>query len=128
MTSDCVCPGFSVTYECTVRGTENGFTVWQGSAFNCASNEIALRHQRYSSEEGALGECNGGSILGRSLRIAGGSFYTSQLSVRVSHEVMGKTVECILDDINSTSRLIGNAIVPVNITTGWCHCSKLKVQ
>ena len=114
ITSDCACPSYRVTYECTVQGTENGFTVWRGSAFNCVSNEITLRHRLFMSEQGALGECNGGSILGRSFRITGGSFYTSQLSVRVSPEVAGKTVECVLDDIIFTS--IGNATV--NVSTG----------
>ena len=116
ITSDCICPGFSLTYECTVKGTESGFTVWRGSAFSCASNEITLRHRRFTSEEGALGECNRGAILGSSLRIMAGSFYTSRLSVRVSPEVIGKSIECILDDINVTSKSIGNATV--NITTG----------
>ena len=121
---DCVCPGLSLTYECTVKGTVNGFTVWRGSAFDCASNEIILRHRRFTSEEGAQGECNRGLILGSSLRIVDGSFYTSQLSIRVSPEVIGKTIECILDDTNVTSKSIGNATI--NITTGKCPNTYFK--
>ena len=99
-------------------GTNAGFTVWQGSAFNCTSNNIILRHTRFTLvDQGALGECNKGSIVGRSLRLEEvGSFYISQLSVRVSPEVIGKSIECILDDTDVTFRLIGSATV--NITTG----------
>ena len=88
-TSECVCPDFGVTYECTVMGTENGFTVWRGSALDCIGNEITLRHRLFTSGEGARGECNSGSVLGRSLRLETGSFYVSQLSIRNSSEVVG---------------------------------------
>ena len=114
--SECTCPGFNVTYECTVMGTDAGFTVWRGSAFNCASNDIILRHMRFASVEGAMGECNKGSIVGHSVTVEAGSFYISQLNVRVSPEVIGENIECILDDTNVTFGLIGSATV--NITTG----------
>ena len=105
-----------MTYECVVKGTDAGFTVWRGSALDCASNEIILRHSRYSSVEGAMGECNKGSIVGRSLRLESGSFYVSQISVRVSSEVIGESIDCVLDDANVTFRLIGSAII--NVTAG----------
>ena len=112
-TDICICPGSSLTYECTVMGTIDGFTIWRGSAFNCEGNEITLRHRLFTSG-GAMGECNRGSIVGRSLRIANGSFYTSQLSIRVSSEVIGEGIECLHEDTNII--LIGHAIV--NVTTG----------
>ena len=119
ITSECVCPGFSVIYECSVMGTENGFTVWQGSALDCIGNEITLRHRLFSMslEGGAQGECNSGSVLGRSLRVDDdGSFYVSQLSIRNSSEVIGETIECVLFDTNVTDKEIGHAVV--NTTTG----------
>ena len=100
-------------------GTDAGFTVWRGSALDCASNVIILRHMRFTSVEGAMGECNEGSIVGRSLTFQeAGSLYISQLSVKISSEVIGETIECILDDTNITS--IGSATV--NITTGRTLC------
>ena len=47
--SRCICPGDTLTYECTVVGL--GVTVWTGSAFSCPSsnNEIALLHSRFLS-------------------------------------------------------------------------------
>ena len=115
LTSECICPGFNVTYECTVMGTENGFTVWQGSALDCIGNEIALRHRLYTSTDGAQGECNSGSILGRSLRLEAGSFYVSQLIIRNSSEVIGESIECVLFDVNATGEVIGHAIVNTTI-------------
>ena len=70
ITSECICPDFGVTYECTVMATENGFTVWRGSAFDCIGEAITLRHRLFTPGEGALGECNRGSILGSSLRLS----------------------------------------------------------
>ena len=116
ITSECICPDFGVTYECTVMGTENGFTVWRGSALDCIGNAITLRHRLFILGEGAQGECNSGSVLGRSLRLEAGSFYVSQLSIRNSSEVVGESIECVLFDSNITDRLIGHAVV--NTTTG----------
>ena len=115
ITSGCICPGFYLTYECTVMGTNDGFTVWRGSALNCLGNEIILRHRLFTSGEGqgAQGECNEGSILGHSLRVEAGSFYISQLRIRNSSEVIGKYIECLLYDTND---LIGHS--EVNITAG----------
>ena len=116
LTSECICPGFSVTYECIVMGTEDGFTVWRGSALDCIGNEITLRHRLYTSIDGALGECNRGSVQGHSLRLEAESLYISQLSIRNSSEVIGESIECVLFDVNATDEVIGHAIV--NTTTG----------
>ena len=113
ITSGCICPGLNLTYECIVMGTNDGFTLWRGSALNCLSNEIILRHRLFTSGEGAQGECNEGSILGRSLRLEAGSLYISQLRIRNSSEVIGKSIECLLYDTND---LIG--LSEVNITAG----------
>ena len=95
--SDCVCPGHELRLECTVvRGAT---TVWGGSAFSgCSNNEIVLRHSQF--EHGlAVGECNNGVIVGRSIRQVGDN-YTSQLIVHLDlHPTLrGKTVECFHDD------------------------------
>ena len=84
-------------------GTENGFTVRRGSALDCIGNEITQRHRLFfTSGKGAEGECNSGSVLGRSLRLEAGSFYVSQPIIRNSSEMV---------------KIIGYAIV--NTTTGY---------
>ena len=42
--TNCTCPGYTVTYECTVMGGVG--TVWRGSAVNCenSANEMLLLH------------------------------------------------------------------------------------
>ena len=80
-----------------------------GSAFNCAEsdNEILLLHQRFRLD-GAFGTYNNGTIVTQSIRVQNGS-YTSQLSVNVSDDVIGKTIECAYDSyINGTA--IGNTV------------------
>ena len=78
-------------------------TVWQGSAFDCpGSNEITLLHNRFTSQEGAYGECNNGDIVAKSLGVEG-DLYTSQLSVRVSAATTGKNIECLRDSVHIQS-------------------------
>jgi hypothetical protein len=99
-------------FECTVSNGSGGTTVWQGSAFDCARNEILLRHSQFESQM-ASGECNNGAITGRGIRNLDDAF-TSQLNVSVTTNLQGKTVECIYD--NGTTTTIGSS--SIIITTG----------
>lgn len=78
--------------------------MWRGSFFNCPSenNEIAFRHSQFIA--GATETCTDGSIVGQSLSSDNGRF-TSQLTVRVSPEMIGQNLTCEHDD--------GSSIVPV---------------
>ena len=99
----CTCPGEVLTYECTAVG--GGAMVWQGSAFNCEnSNKITLlRIEEYK------GTCNGGNIVGRSL-IVEDNYHTSQLSVTINLDMVGKDVQCaILNE--TTETIIGQQII-----------------
>ena len=114
-TSDCACPGDNQIYECTVVGGLGGITVWRGTAFNCeVGAEINLLHSQFVLEEGAFGNCNGGAIRGRSLRIENNR-YISQLSVMLSSDLSGETIECIYDN-GRTITQIGN--YSISLTTG----------
>ena len=107
--TSCTCLGHVVTYECTVmRGLG---TVWRGNAFDCASsdNEIYLLESHFDSSERSSITCNNGMITGRINRIDGG-FYTSQLSVTVSSDLIGKNVSCAQSDGSTTDVLIGSPI------------------
>ena len=86
----CVCPGDTITFECTVAGSTA--TVWTGSAFQCLAKEIILCHSTFSN--GASGDCNDGAIVATSIGVADNN-YTSQLSVKISQDMNNKTVECI---------------------------------
>ena len=122
--SGCTCLGYPQTYVCAVIGEPEGITVWQGSAFNCTSGEISLFHDRYESDEGAFGDCNNGDIVGRSLRVnsidnnnSTVMSYVSQLSVTVSSNIIGKSIECIHDDgTTQTPTVVGHSTITA--TTG----------
>ena len=123
--SACTCLGYPQTYVCAVVGEPGGTTVWQGSAFNCTSGEISLFHDRYESDEGALGDCNNGDIVGRSLRAVSSidnnnstvTSYVSQLSVTVSSNIIGKSIECVHDDgTTQTPTIVGHSTITA--TTG----------
>ena len=108
--SECTCPGRELRLECTVVG---GFsTTWKGTAFDCPGrgNEILLRHSQFSESGLAMGECNGGIIIGRGHnRTFDGltdSKFTSQLTIHLpllnatSNTLEGETVECTRDDVD----------------------------
>ena len=107
ITNECACPGHTLVLECTVTSTsEGGITVWNSAFFhNCGDDkkpEITLLHNRYHNQsEGALNSvaCNNGSIIGRRLSVDPENItYTSQLTVTVNSNMIGKTISCEYDD------------------------------
>jgi hypothetical protein len=112
---ECICPGFNLTFECSILGS--GLTVWQGSAFNCASSshQILLSHSQF--EDGISKRCNNGAnmIMASSIGIVsasngiGDQCYISQLHVAVTDAVRNKTIECFHDSGSQQSAIIGNA-------------------
>ena len=106
----CVCPGDTLTYECTVTG--GAVIVWTGSAIHCpyTSDEIVLIHGRFNGSK----LCNDGAIVARSL-FAECNYFTSQLNVTITPDIAGKRVVCL--HFNGTHDiLIFSSIIPT--TTG----------
>lgn len=90
--SECSC---ILKYNCQVTG--DGFTVWEGSAFECTliqsnPNRIVLSHSEFKTS-GSRISCNGGAIQAYNLSFVD-SNYTSQLSVNATPEFIGSTVNC----------------------------------
>ena len=98
---DCACPGYTLTFECTVMGGSG--TIWRGTTFSCAesNDEIILLHSRFGLI-GAFGTCNNGTVMAQGIRAENDS-YTSQLSIIVSSDVIGKSIECVYDDYVNTT-------------------------
>ena len=110
--ANCACPNERLIFNCTAIGGEA--TTWGGSAFDCQGNqnEIILLHNSYSGQ-GALGECNGGTISGWSVGVDEKmSYFTSQLNVTVSDELNNKTVTCSVSS-NSVMSPIGGSQLKV---------------
>lgn len=107
-TADCICPGQNFTYECSVVGGR--FTVWRGSVIE-AGCEITLFHSQFDMPSGAFEICNNEAVIGRSI-IRENECYTSQLTILVTTDLDGRTVECSVDDgrentvINTTTLLL----------------------
>lgn len=118
--SDCICLGETLSYQCTTQGAIS--TVWQGSAFQCISSNILLRHSQYTTPQGASGICNDGLITGNSLRIEEHNCYTSQLNVTISEGLNGQTVQCA----TSGGQVVGTNNIA--ITTGICAYHILYLQ
>ena len=94
--------------------------MWQGAqVFDCPDffNEILLPHNNFGSS--AMGECNAGSIVGRSLR-AEGNCYTSQLTVEYSENLNGKNITCAHDDGFTISSRLSLMITQNMIGNRYC--------
>ena len=89
-----------------------GATIWRGTALECseAGNEIVL----FQSTT-AQGECNNGAIVGRVIRAENNS-YTSQLTVTVNTEMIGRNISCIHDN-GVSANVVGSSVLDIAIGT-----------
>ena len=112
--SGCTCPGYTITFECTILSRLGGATVWKGSAFDCArsDNEIVLLHSRFESNERTHRTCNNETIIGETIQMVE-HYYTSQFHVIVSPDMIGGVVECAKDD--GTVMVIGSLTITATI-------------
>ena len=100
----CICPGGVVTYECTVMSGFHGVTIFRGnpSSFFCCIgnsnclNEIVLHHAQFNNSIQSI--CNNGTVIGQSLSNDNNTYYTSQLNITVTSELIGDTIECVHDN------------------------------
>ena len=118
LNSGCTCPGYSVTFTCSILG--GGNTIWKGSAFDCPStsdsnnNQILLLHSRFGTDQNPSGSCNNGDIQGGGVSRVGGCFI-SELNVTITPGVVGKEIQCVHDN-TSAEILIGSD--NITVTTG----------
>jgi hypothetical protein len=70
---------------------------------------IVLYHHQFSHPQGTTKECNNGAIIARSLHGENGT-YTSQLSVTVTSELIGDTIECAHDN-GTDIKVVGMTII-----------------
>ena len=104
-------------------------TVWKGTAFNCVerNNEILLIHRRFGLD-GAFGTCNNGTIIAQGIGVENDS-YTSQLSIIVSSDVIGKSIECVYDDyVNTTVTVTVAGSYTIPPITGMLLTGLLRIS
>ena len=58
---------------------------------------LILPHSLFNESQGVKRTCNNGTIVGRSLSVKNGT-YSSQLSITVTSELIGDTIECAQDN------------------------------
>ena len=87
-------------FQCTVSGP--GLTLWKGTYFDtCPNGRITIRHSQFNGGlETVVGNqtCGtGGSVFWRAIKLMNDSFI-SELTISVSDDVEGHTVECAHSD------------------------------
>ena len=125
----CICPGDVVIYECTVQSVFGGATVFRAkppsSFVSCtgirSQEELILPHSQFIwSQHGVKKTCNNDTVISQILNTENGT-YTSQLSITVTSELIGITIECVND--NGTSRHgVGSSTIP-NTGILLCICT-----
>ena len=103
------CPGSTLTLECTVNGGARDTTVWEGTAFS--ECEISLLHLRFGESGGTVRTCNNGAITGRSVSFIRDTTYISQLVVKITTEMIRRSIECTHD--NGTVHTIGHHLINI---------------
>ena len=91
----CTCLGHEAVYECRVMGT-TGVTIWNGTALEeCPGERILLRHSDYDSGISTISRtCGSTGLVKASAVSVNNETYTSQLSLNVSNNTVGDTIEC----------------------------------
>ena len=114
----CICSGCSrkfevlncvdgVAFKCTTDGVGATIFQLQGDGFDCY--DLVLLHSRFYSHSGTNQSCSNGSIVGVILGVKG-NCYISQLLVKASFDLTGKTIKCIHESYNGSravSELVG---------------------
>ena len=104
----CDCYGCNNTFvlECSVLG--GGATIWQGTLFNQCQNQenIILRHSQFNNITGTAINytCDGSISISAHAVDVNENAYTSRLTVVLSEDLTGRTVECA----NESKSIIGN--------------------
>ena len=123
-TSDCVCPGQNVTYECTI--VDGWFTVWRWSRTDINDCEIILYHLHYGDYQ--LQPACGMVAQGMIMIGVNATGYTSQLSIMIpsSNNVDQGIIQCSIDN-RITEILIGRAkvLLTTGMQPGNCYCCNL---
>ena len=116
--NDCLCPGYNLTFECTINGGIGGSTVWTGEVFTnlCMMPHLFLRHRHFV--QGVSQACINDDMImhAYSLQVetndteSNYSSYTSQLNITYSTSLIGSTVVCAYDNGTQVT-LIGSEII-----------------
>jgi hypothetical protein len=90
-----------------------------------SNDEITLLHSRFAN--GTIGTCNNGTIVGRDISVDNDTYYTSQLSVTITPDLIGTSIECIHDDyVYVNPAVVGSfTILPI---TGPGHGTSVIIR
>ena len=84
-----------MSFTCTVTDSSvSSITVWTGTAFDnfdCDLNVIVLLHEEF--QNGAVDMCSDGEVVAHATGVSG-DCYTSNLTVVLSPQLNGTTIEC----------------------------------
>ena len=119
-----------MTYECTVMSGSYGATIFRGnpsSFYDCTGDsnshtEIVLHHNLFHNS--IQRTCNDGTVVGQSLS-NDSTYYTSQLIITVTSELIGDTIECVHDNGTHRDIVIGQSKIN-NTGIGATH--KINVE
>ena len=115
LASDCSCPNYTLSYECTVVGVPGGITIWKGTAFDCPSRPyISLIHRMFPNESSnyqtVFQSCNSGAIKVWSVGVRNNT-YISRLNVTLNVDIFGRSIGCSHDNGKGKSTKVGSSLI-----------------
>ena len=103
-------------------------TIWKGSDFTCPDqeNEINLLHTGYTegTASASCGLTGGAHVEGIGLQNVTDNQFTSQLTVPVSADLNGLSVECAHDDLQMTTTVDKATITVVTGIYSFILCHR----
>ena len=112
LASECLCPNFTLSYECTVESGPGGLTFWKGSAFDCQNRDIDLLHfaNESSNSQTMILSCNSGAIKVWRTGVEN-NIYTSRLNVTLNVDIFGRSIECFHDNSKGNETKVGSSLI-----------------
>ena len=120
--TDCICPQYVVTFECTVCGLA---TAWEGTALDsCSGREIALTNRDFIEPIQTI-ICNRGAIAARGISVEDGCFM-SQLNITFNATFQYATVSCSVDNGTHASE-VGRDVLTLSTGIQYDHANITKL-
>lgn len=106
-----------MTFECEINGTNEGSTLWKGTALQdvCMLQDIILLHREFAPGIIGVSECGGGTVAWRTLGVEN-NCYISQLNITYVANLIGKTIICAYNNLAQDIIISSRVITTTNMT------------
>ena len=89
-----------------------------------AGCEVTLFHSNFEVPGTTRGVCNNGAVVGYNIGVENDDCYTSKLEILVSPGLNGRTVQCIIDNVTTSTVINTSTLIITTSKNAWLqHCN-----